>query len=78
VDGEVQLRLKANSNASVTASGLLELREGGACWMTEGSRVIDSTVIQPDETATLVKERLEDDQGDWAGVKLEVTNTSQG
>lgn len=77
VDGEVQLKMKLDlqidSNNILTVSGNLELWEGPS-WNLGASQAIDSTNISPGETKTLYNNRLADNEGDWADVKLEVQN----
>ena len=77
VDGEVQLilelKLQADSNGIITVSGIIELWEG-PIWNMGGSDAIDATHIQPGETVSVYDGRVDDDEGDWATVRLEVQN----
>lgn len=77
VDGEVRLTLKldlqADSNGIIVASGVLELWEGPN-WNMGGSAPIDVTNISPGETKDLYNGRIDDQEGDWATVKLEIQN----
>ena len=79
VDREVQLRLKlrlrSDENGIISVSGKLELWEGGVYWTLEASQPIDQVLIEPNTTESVFEGRLEDDQGDWADVKLEVMNS---
>lgn len=78
VDGEIDLRMKlklqADSSGVITASGNLELWEGPG-WNMGASNPIDATNISPDETKTLFDAKIEDDEGDWATVKIEIQNS---
>lgn len=77
VDGEVRLTLKldlqADPHGIITVSGLIELEEGPR-WNMGASDAIDATHIPPGKVQLIYDDRVEDDEGDWATVKLEVTN----
>lgn len=77
VDGEVrltlELELQADSNGIITVSGIIELWEG-PIWNMGGSDAIDATHIQPGATVSVYNGRVNDNEGDWATVKLEVLN----
>lgn len=77
VDGEVRLVLKldlqADPNGIITVSGMIELWEGPK-WNMGGSDAIEATHISPGRTESVYNGRVDDDEGDWATVKLEVQN----
>jgi hypothetical protein len=81
VDGEVRLTIKldavADPHGVVTISGVLELWEGPD-WNMGGSVPIDAINIAVGETKVVYNGRVDDNEGDWATVKLEVQNANGG
>ncbi len=79
VDGEVRLTIKldmqADAGGSIIVSGIIELWEGPS-WNMGGSKGIDATNIPPGETKSLYDGRVDDSEGDWATVKLEIQNSN--
>ncbi|MCF2152367.1 hypothetical protein IQ276_039470 [Desmonostoc muscorum LEGE 12446] len=79
VDGEVRLTIKLDMQADgagvITASGVVELWEGPS-WNMGGSKGIDATNIMLGETKSVYDGRVDDSEGDWATVKLEIQNAN--
>jgi len=81
VDGEVRLvirlELQADPQGTIVVSGIIELWEGPN-WNLGGSHPIDATNIPPGETKSVYDGRVDDNEGDWATVKLEIQNADGG
>jgi len=77
VDGEVRLTIKlemqADATGIITASGVIELWEGPN-WNMGGSKGIDATNIPQGEMKSVYDGQVDDNEGDWATVKLEIQN----
>ena len=69
----LKLDLQVDPNGILAVSGIIELWEGQN-WNMEGSDAIDPTHIQRGETQLVYSSRVDDDEVDWATVKLEVEN----
>ena len=69
----LKLSLPVDPNGILTVSGIIELWEGPN-WNMGGSDAIDATYIQRGETQLVYSGRVDDNEGDWATVKLELEN----